>query len=72
MKKKNKIYIAKPDTWYKEGYQVKLIDDMGDMGLFEGIRICENPLSEGKWHTVGEEYEDEEICTMDEFIIEEE
>ena len=38
-------------------------------GIFQGLRICENPLSEGKFHAIGEEYEDGEVCCLDEFKI---
>jgi hypothetical protein len=65
-------YIAKPDTWFKEGTEAKLIDDYRledpslDFGLFEGIKICENPKSESH-KIVGEEYQDQEICFFEEF-----
>ena len=44
-------YVAKPNTWFKAGTTVKLIDFhyelTGDkVGLFEGTRVCENPTSE--------------------------
>jgi len=66
-------YIAKKDTWFKENTEVELIDDYRDfnnwnLGLFRGIRICENPLSENK-KTKGEEYFDEEVCSFDEFGV---
>lgn len=65
-------YIAKPNTWFKAGTTVKLIDFhyelTGDkVGLFEGTRVCENPASEGDWKTVGQEYTDQEVCFYDEF-----
>jgi hypothetical protein len=59
-------------TWFKKGTEVKLIDDYRpyiDSGLFEGIRICENPDSEGKWNIVGEERQDQEVCGFDEFEV---
>ena len=58
----NKKYIAKPDTWFKEGTECKLLDDYSesfDGGLFEGIIIDEN----------GNEKIDEEICDFNEFNI---
>ena len=66
-------YIAKPDTWFKEGTEAKFLgemyrDDLGVVhGLFSGVRVCQNPGSEGMWHQLGEEYEDEEICSFEEF-----
>ena len=63
-------YIAKHNTWFKEGTEAKLIDDYeNDMGLFEGVRICENPKAEGKWHNIGDEYQDQEVCFLDEFEV---
>lgn len=53
-----KIYIAKPQTWFDENSKVKLIDDYRpkmNAGLFCGFR---------------DKKEDEEICSFDEFIIE--
>ena len=56
-------YIAKPNTWFKEGTECKLIEYLYDSaytlsengkiqqedkhGIFEGIRICEDGLCEG-------------------------
>lgn len=61
MKNKKKIYRAKPNTWFDEGTEVKLVDDYRPKlpcGLFCG-------LQDGKL--------DEEICSFNEFkIIEEE
>lgn len=65
-----KKYIVKPDTWFKEGTEVILIDDYRpkmNCGLFSGITICENPSSEGMFRNIGEEYEDEEVCDFNEF-----
>jgi hypothetical protein len=65
-------YISKGD-WFKEGTEARLIDDYRpdglDTGLFEGIRVCVNPNSEGKSKSVGEEYLDQEICFFDEFEV---
>ena len=55
-------YIAKPNTWFKPGSVVTLID--GD--IFKGVRVCE---SKNELHEVGEEYEDEEFCCLDEFDV---
>lgn len=69
-------YITKPNEWFKANTEAILIDDYRsgpspdfNMGLFEGIRICENPLSEGQWHEIGDEYIDQEVCGFDEFDI---
>jgi len=68
-----KKYIAKKDTWFKEGTEVKFEEylytssDGIKCGLFRGIRICENAKSENR--TLGIEYEDGEICSYDEFDI---
>ncbi len=70
--KTRKIYTAKPDTWFNEGKECELIVDLKNgSGIFSGFRTCENSRSEGR-HSVGDVYLDEELCTMDEFIIEEE
>ena len=63
-------YISKGE-WFKEGTEAELIDDYREealnAGLFRGLRVCENPDAEGRWHTVGEEYMDQELCDFDEF-----
>jgi len=63
-------YISKGD-WFKKGTEVKCIDlytsDGYNAGLFKGIRICDSPKSENK--KLGEEYIDEEFCSIDEFDI---
>lgn len=65
-------YIAKKDTWFKEGTEVILIDDYGNYtGLFSGTRVCQNPSSEGNWKKLNEEYQDEEVCLFEEFDIKE-
>ena len=69
-------YIAKSDTWFVEGTVVELINDYRtgepswNMGLFLGLRRCENPESENR--PLGEEHMDEEICNFDEFDMVEE
>jgi len=41
-----------------------------NMILCRGIRIVENPKSEGECFQIGEEYEDGEFCNLDEFDVE--
>ena len=65
-------YIAKPNTWFKAGTTVTLIDDYRpdglDVGLFEGLRICEDEASEGC--PVNTERDgDQEVCGFDEFDV---
>jgi hypothetical protein len=70
-----KRYIAKPGTWFKAGTEVQLVDFLWDhtehggskTGIFCGLRVCENPESEAK--PLGIEYQDEEMCSYDEFDI---
>jgi len=58
--------IAKKNTWFKYGTRVFVVDDYNDgLGLFRGIRVCQNPDAEN--HDLSEEYPDEEICSFDEF-----
>ena len=60
---KELFFVAKKNTWSKEGTRVKLINKMYtdssgiNVGLFEGIRNLDNNL-------------DEEICFYDEFYDE--
>ena len=60
-----KKYIAKPNTWFKEGTEVKLIEYLhvdgngNKYGLFEGIHIDNN-----KNDTISTE-----VCAYDEFEI---
>lgn len=67
-------YIAKPNTWFKAGTEVELIDDYRssdwNSGLFRGIRVTEDSGSEGGY-PVGVERIDEEMCSFDEFEISE-
>jgi len=64
-------YIAKKDTWFEEGTEVTPIEydhkDPFPIGIFEGWRICENPIRE--LHALGERYRDQEDCNIDEFNI---
>lgn len=58
-------YIAKPDSWFKEGTEVELIADCGKLGgIFKGVRISEGPPEMAPYD---EEYVDEELCPWDEF-----
>lgn len=66
-------YISKGD-WFEKGTEAILIADYRSKGfenfpisLFEGWRICENPLAEG--HKLRERYRDQEDCPFDEFEI---
>jgi len=67
-------FIAKKDTWFKEGTEAKLIDyyytaDDGDqVGLFQGIRVCEHPPAEANF-PIGSERDDQEVCCYSEFEI---
>lgn len=38
--------------------------------VFRGIRVTENPASEGRHLEVGEEHVDGEVCSLDEFDVE--
>lgn len=63
-----KKYIS-DGTWFDKDTEVELISLYGkDIGLFFGIRTCENPDSEGN-KNVGEKYKDEELCFLSEFEI---
>lgn len=69
---KDYVYIAKKDTWYKEGTEAMLIGDIsGNSGLFRGVkevRADDHPNLLSR-HEVGEEFIDEELCGYDEFDI---
>ena len=71
-------YIAKKDTWFKEGTEVKFVEDFSGngikMGLFEGTFV----INDEKWlkvkqhwnkNKVGDEVVDREVCNYDEFDI---
>ena len=67
---KNKVYVARPDTWYKEGTICEFLCEITpDSGLFSGIKIVEsddaNYLNLG--YGIGDEFLDEEGCGLDEF-----
>ena len=73
-------YIAKPDTWFKEGTECILEDDFrtghvdSDMGLFRGIYIVgSNEGYDTYWYNKGykegDEVEMNEVCPFDEFDI---
>jgi len=70
-------YIARKDTWFKEGTECKLIEDFGyNSGIFEGIFVIDekNWLKvKTKWNNnkVGDEVIDREVCSFNEFIIKE-
>ena len=71
----SKRYFAKPDEWFKEGSECKLIEDFGDgRGLFNGVYIVgENNGYDTFWHNKGHKEGDEvtmnEVCTYDEFNV---
>lgn len=59
-------------TWFDEGTKCELVVDCTTkehkMGIFSGIRTCQNSAAEaGK--PIGTKYEDEECCGYDEFEI---
>jgi hypothetical protein len=59
-----KIYIAKPNTWFKEDTEVKLIEylhvdgDGVNYGLFEGVKEREGNLMT-----------EAEVCSYEDFEI---
>lgn len=65
-------YIAKPNTWFKAGTEVMLVDDFRpqmNAGIFCGLRICENPEAERGLPVGTERHNDEEVCSFDEFDV---
>lgn len=72
-----KKYIAKKDTWFKEGTEVKLIEKFWDsphIGLFEGTFVIDDESwlkVKSHWNDkkVGDEVQDREVCNFDEFKI---
>ena len=58
-------------TWFDKGTECQLVDDCsGDgvkMGIFSGIRTCQNAGAEAV--PVDTKYEDEELCNFDEFEV---
>jgi len=76
--------VARPDTWFKAGTEVYhydaeptrrlTLEEWNDwfkhgMVLVSGIRVIENPGSEGGGQ-IGEERRDGELCSCDEFDVE--
>lgn len=76
--------VAKPDTWFKEGTEVYDYDEDYDkkirisleayqewqksgMILARGLRVCE---SDSECEQLGIEYEDGELCDIEEFEVE--
>lgn len=61
-------YIAKPNTWFKEGTEVRLIEylicdkDGIKYGTFEGVR---DGVNDG----VSDGVRESEVCSYDEFNI---
>ena len=57
-------------TWFDKGGECTLDTDCSTTGgLFRGIRTCQTPASEGICLTVGQKYEDGELCHWCEFTI---
>ena len=69
------IYIAKNDTWFKEGTVVELVEDFSGnglkMGLFQGTLILDENIMRSKTiygdKKPGDEVTDREVCGYDEF-----
>ena len=75
---------AKPDTWFKAGTEVFDYDEYGKRITFEsyhewlksksilvrGIRVCEHDYELALGYKLGEEREDGEWCSIDEFDVE--
>lgn len=72
---KNKIYLAKKNTWFKENTKCQLIETYGDceFALFEGVYVVSDEPYDNFWHkrgySKGEGVIMTEICRYDEFII---
>lgn len=81
------VKLISKGEWFKEGTEVMWEDEdticrrptleewddilMDGYDLFRGLRIVENPASEGKCFEVGEEHDgDGEMCSCDEFEVE--
>lgn len=65
-----KKYISNGE-WFKKDTEAYLLCELTkESGLFRGIRVCDDPASEGR--KLGEEYVDEDGCRYDEFNIIEE
>lgn len=70
----NKHYIAKKDTWFKEGTECVLLEDYEGRGLYNGTYIVgENENYDTFWHKKGHNEGDEvnmnEVCSHDEFYM---
>lgn len=65
-----KKYISN-GTWFDRGTECFLVADCSSkeikMGIFAGIRTCKNSSAEGGM-PVGTKYQDEELCSYDEFV----
>ena len=62
-------YIAKADTWFREGGECKLLVDLRpqlNAGIFMGERISNGTP---ELHSEGEMYMDEESCDFDGFEV---
>ena len=62
-------YIAKADTWFRDGCECKLLVDLRpqlNAGIFRGERISNGAP---ELHSEGEIYMDEESCNFDEFEV---
>ncbi len=64
-------FIARKDTWYKEGTEAELIAHCSVAGLFRGWLLVteDHPNDFKKLRGVGDENWDEEMCGWEEFDI---
>jgi len=64
-------YVARPDTWFKAGSEVRLIDDyrpQASSGLFEGVHVISGEMdASNRGLPVGAEVLDQKVCPFDEF-----
>lgn len=65
-------YIAKKDTWFKEGTECELIESYDEScGLYRGVYIVSDSEYDKYWynkgHIKGDEVIMNEVCTHDEF-----
>jgi len=71
----SKRYIAKKDTWFKEGVECEFLEDYQEGGgLYRGIYIIgENKGYDTFWYNKGykegDEVEMNEVCSHDEFNV---
>lgn len=65
---KKLIYIS-DGTWFKKGTECELITNLENgSGIFKGIHIIKNKIEAKNYNKkIGDEIEDEELCSMDEF-----